>query len=540
MTILRANYYAYKGKSGKQFAEVTIHEIDTQINEDMKKFYANMSVMAILAVTPVIANGQRTLTLDECRQMAVENNKDLKQAETKMVMSGYDKKIALANYFPNISAQGAYAYNSSDVALISDETSGRLKNLGTTVNSAAQSFQQSLMNAITSNPKALAEYLKSPMWQTVTGALSQLDLSEGINAIGEAIDKELHPDMHNLFIGAVSVRQPVFMGGKIVAANKIARLAEELSKTEYDQRYQEVVLGVDEAYWQIVSIANKKKLSEAYADLLHKMEHDVEVTVAEGVATESDKLQIKVKANEADMLLTKATNGLVLSKMLLCKEIGLPLDTEISLVDETVEAIPMVELSQAKDMEQIYADRPEIRSLSLATQIYDKKVDVARADMMPQVAVFADYVMTNPNVSNGFRTSWSGMFNAGVMVNVPIFHAFEAQSKTRKAKAEATIYQTRLDDAKNLINLQVTQLRERESEAFEKFSMAESNLANAEENLRTATIGFEEGVIATNTALAAQTAWLQAHSEYIDAGIELQVLAANINKAEGNIKSNRQ
>ena len=120
------------------------------------------------------------------------------------------------------------------------------------------------------------------------------------------------------------------------------------------------------------------------------------------------------------------------------------------------------------------------------------------------------------------------------MVNIPIFHGFEAMSKTRKAKAEATLYRTQLEDAKNLINLQVTQLRKQEGEAFEKLTMAQNNLSSAEENLRTATVGFEEGVIETNTALAAQTAWLKAHSEYIDAGIELQMLAANLNKAEGN------
>ena len=81
--------------------------------------------------------------------------------------------------------------------------------------------------------------------------------------------------------------------------------------------------------------------------------------------------------------------------------------------------------------------------------------------------------------------------------------------------------------------MQVTQLRKQREEAYEHLRMAESNLENAEENMRVATIGFEEGVIEANTALAAQTAWLQAHSEYIDAGIELQMNAVNLRKAEG-------
>ena len=121
-----------------------------------------------------------------------------------------------------------------------------------------------------------------------------------------------------------------------------------------------------------------------------------------------------------------------------------------------------------------------------------------------------------------------------MLVTVPLFHGMEATNKYRKAKAEATLYRSQLSDAKEMIQLQVTQLRKQENESLEKLTMASNNRLSAEENLRTATVGFEEGVISANTALAAQTAWLQAHSEYIDAGIELQMLAAALDKAEGN------
>lgn len=503
----------------------------------MNKNIARFAALAVTVLTPLVAKAQQTLTLEQCREMAVENNKTLKQAETKVEMAGYDRKIALANYLPNFSATGAYIYNANDIALVSDATSQKLQNMGTMVHSQAQAFTQNLMTAITSNPAAAAEYMKSPMWQTVLGALSQTDLSETINALGKEIDDAFHPDLENIFAGAVTVQQPVFMGGKIIAANKIAKLAEQLSKTQYDQQYQQVVVDVDQAYWQIVSIAAKKKLADSYADLLHKMENDVNLSVQEGVATESDALQIKVKANEADMLKTKSDNGLTLAKMLLCKQIGLDLNSDITLADEGLDAIPVPQMTSNKEMEQIYSDRPETRSLELASQIYDGKVRVARADMMPKIALMAAYSVTNPNLSNGFAKDWNGFFNAGVVVNIPIFHGFEAMSKTRKAKAEATLYRTQLEDAKNLINLQVTQLRKQQGEALEKLAMAESNLSSAEENLRTATAGFEAGVIDTNTTLAAQTAWLKAHSEYIDAGIELQMLAVNLGKAEGSVKA---
>ncbi|MCQ2146119.1 MAG: TolC family protein [Bacteroidales bacterium] len=502
----------------------------------MRSIISIFGLVVILAVAPCSLCAQ-SLSLEQCRQMAIQNNKDLQQARTKVEMAGYDRKVALANYFPNVSATGLYTYNSRNISLVSDDMSSVLTNAGTTVQGNISGAMQQLMQAIQSNPAAAMEYMKSPMWQTVLGALSQTDLSTAINQIGSQIDDALHLDVQNVFAGVVSLQQPIFMGGKIIAANKIARLAEELSKAQYDSQYEQIIVDVDQAYWQIVSIANKKALAESYADLLSKMQRDVAIAVSEGIATESDALTIKVKANEANMMLSKATNGLSLSKMLLCKEIGLDLDSEITLKDEMLSAIPLPQMGPWKDLEQIYKDRSETRSLDLASQIYDGKVTVARADMMPKVALMANYLVSNPSVYNGFSKDWGGMFNAGVIVNIPIFHGFEALQKTRKAKAEATLYRTQLDNAKDLINLQVTQLRKNQTEALEKLDMAQSNLESAEENLRIATVGFENGVIDTNTALAAQTAWLQAHSEYIDAGIELQMTSSSLEKAEGNYKS---
>jgi len=492
-------------------------------------------ILGLLAATmSLTVNAQQVLSLDQCREMAVSNNKALEQARAQVTMAGYDRKIALANYFPNISATGTYLHNSDNIALVSDDMSTTLQNAGTAVQGKLSAQMQTLMQAITSNPAAAAEYMTSPMWQTVLGALSQTDLSAGINAIGTEIDDAFHLDIEDVFLGAVSVQQPVFMGGKIIAANRIARLAEELAENKYETEYQQILVDVDQAYWQIVSIAAKRNLAESYADLLHQMQHNADLAVEAGVKTASDALTIKVKTNEADMLKTKSTNGLKLAKMLLCKQIGLPLDSDIRLVDEDCSIIPEPQMGAAKSMDEIYADRPEIRSLDIAAQIYDKKVAVARADMMPKVALMGAYLYSNPSMNNGFQTEWGGRWSAGVMVNIPIFHAFEATNKTRKAKAEATIYRNRLEDTKNMVNLQVTQLHHQQDEALERLRMAENNLESAEENLRTATVGFEEGVIASDVALAAQTAWLQAHSEYIDAGIELQMTAAQIRKAEGN------
>ncbi|MBO4841748.1 MAG: TolC family protein [Bacteroidales bacterium] len=518
---------------------------------------------SVLVSILAAAQELRPLTLDDCREMAVSTSRDLEQARIDVQMAGYDKKIARANYFPNVKATGAYLYNNRDIALVSDAQSELLCNAGTLLqeqlnaNAAnaigALSGQMSgamtqLMTAIQTNPALAAEYMSSPMWQTVLQMLQGVDpkslaglipdIAEPVNAIGANIDAALHPDLHNVWAAAVTVEQPLFVGGKIIYANQMAGLAEKLAQARYDGAYADVIVDVDQAYWQIVSIAAKDKLAEAYADLLQKMVADVDASVAAGMLTESDALQVKVKANEAEMMHTKSSNGLVLAKMLLCKRIGLPLDTPIVLADEQLEVIPMPALLEEKPLDDIYADRSETRSLTLASEIYDRKAKVARADLMPQVALVGAYTLSNPNAFNGIQNSWDGgMLSAGVMVKIPLFHGFESVNKYRKARAEQKLYVSRLADAQEKIALQVTQQRNLFDEAAKKYTMAESNLSSAEENLRSAKLGYEAGVIPTNTMLGAQTAWLQAHSEYLDAGIEWQMAACLLQKVEGNYKN---
>lgn len=488
-------------------------------------------IAAALCVLPTYAGAQQVLTLDECRQMAVENNNSLKTAQQKIKVAGYDRNIALANYFPKITATGTYMYTSRDWKLIDDDKAAEIQKAGTTL----QNDVTNKMMQIMSDKDVMTKYMTDAAFKKLIDGLQTTDIATPINAIGQHITEALTLDMHNLCGAVVSVQQPVFMGGKIVASNQMAKYAEELAKSQYDAEHAQVLADIEQAYWQIVSIAAKKNLAENYADLLRQMGKDVDALVAEGFATPSDALTIKVKMNEAEMLYTKATNGLALAKMLLCKECGLPLDSEITLADETLDAIPVPQMSPVISDEEVYAARPEIKSLDLAKKIYDKKVAVVRADGLPTVAVMANYAVTNPNVFNGFQNKFGGFFSAGVLVNVPIFHGTEAIQKTRKAKAEAALTQYRLDDAKEMISLQVAQLRQQEGEALEKLTMAESNLENAEENLRVATAGWNEGMIASNVVLQAQTAWLQAHSEYIETGVELQMCAVNLAKAEGRL-----
>jgi outer membrane protein TolC len=235
------------------------------------------------------------------------------------------------------------------------------------------------------------------------------------------------------------------------------------------------------------------------------------------------------------MTLTKVEDGLSLSRMLLCQLCGLDLSTDISLVDEDMENLPVATSAIGADVDMAFSNRPELRSLELATEIYRQKVKVTRASHLPSLALMGSLSASNPSVFNSFEKKFKGMWSVGVMVNVPIWHWGEGYYQVKAAKSEARIAQYQLDDAKDKIELQVNQASFKVKEAEKKLVMAEKNREKADENLRTATLGFREGVIPTNNLLEAQTAWLSAQSDKIDAQIDVKLTDICLKKALGTL-----
>ena len=484
----------------------------------MKKVF----LLTILLSLTFIGKAQNFLSLDSCRALALANNKDLLISNEKISAAHYQRKAAFTNYLPNFSATGAYMRNQKEFSLLNNDQKAALSGLGTNL---AGPIQQVATGIIATHPDL------EPLISSLSGKLLP-----ALDQAGNSLVDALRTDTRNVYAGAITLTQPLYMGGKIRAYNKITKYAEELAQEQHHGGMQEVIMSTDQAYWQVISLVNKKKLAEGYLKLLQQLDGDVEKMINEGVATKADGLSVRVKVNEAEMTLTKVEDGLSLARMLLCQLCGIDLSSPITLADENMEDIPLLTTDPHFDLSTAYENRPEIRSLELATQIYKQKVNVTRAEHLPSIALMGNYMVTNPSVFNSFENKFKGMWNVGVMVQIPIWHWGEGIYKTRAAKAEARIAQYQLQDAREKIELQVNQAAFKVKEAGKKLVMSSKNMEKAEENLRYATLGFKEGVIATSNVLEAQTAWLSAHSEKIDAQIDVKLTEIYLKKSLGTLK----
>lgn len=477
---------------------------------------ATMSARAQgISVTEGAAAGSAVYTLEQCRSLALANNKQLMIARQSMDKAHYQNKEAFAAYLPALDFAGGYMYNQKELSIFSKDQLLPIK----TFNPVTNSYDFNLVT----NP-ATGQPIKTPDGQYIP---SQVAL----------IPKEsMTYDIHNVFFGAVTLTQPVYMGGKIVAMNRLTKYAEELAQQMHLSEAENVVYAVDAAYWQVVSLKNKRDLAVAYVNLLDSLDRNVRLMEKQGVATKSDRLSVDVKLNSAQVDLTKVENGLTLSRMALAQVCGLPINAGMCVVDEEVRA-GIVEAPglSATDIDSAYVRRHDLRALSLGIDIAGQQKKVALSSMLPNVALMGTYSFSNPNMFNGFEKRFSGAFSVGVMVKIPLWHWGGDYAKYRAAAVDETVMRLRLDDAREMVNLQVSQASYKAQEAYKTYHTTLANLESADENLRTATVGFREGVVTSDDVMAAQTAWLKANSENIDAMIDVRLSNTYLSKVLGTM-----
>lgn len=456
------------------------------------------------------------VSLDSCRSMALESNKQLMITRQAMKTAHYQNREAFAAYLPALDFNGGYMYNQKDISIFSKDQYLPIK----TFDIQKGSYEFSLVT----NPET-GMPIKGPDGQYIPKDVAYLPKDA------------MTYDIHNVFFGAVTLTQPIYMGGKIVAMNKITRYAEHLAEQLNNSEAENVVYAVDAAYWMVVSLKSKQKLAQSYVNLLDTLQHNVKLMVDEGVATRSDLLSVDVKLNSAQVDLTKVDNGLSLARMALAQVCGLPVNTVFTLADEDLERADVTgDVAKQYNMEEVYSRRPDLRALEIGVNIAGQAKNVALSDMLPKVAVIGAYGFSNPNMFNGFAKRFNGAFSVGATLSIPIWHWGGNYNKYRAAKSEETIMKLRLSDARDLVDLQVNQASFKAQEAYKTYDMTSTNLAKADDNLRTANLAFKEGVATTDNVMEAQTAWLKAHSEQIDAMIDVYLCNTYLSKALGTLQ----
>ena len=448
------------------------------------------------------------LDLQKCREMALENSKKLQSAEQQQLKSGYEKKSYRANFLPKLSATGVYAY-----------------------------VQKKMDYKIDGG--YLPVYQAEDVGQAIP--VHSIQLNNGKPVIGSDGLPVFHqyafmPDINlalgiqNAYTVGLMLEQPLYMGGKVRSAFRMASIGKEMADWNVKYNRSEVVTEADEAYWQYLRVKEQNKAAEKYLEVVKELVKNVRDACETGMASQNDLLKAQVKQNEAELMVQKAANGLALSGMNLCRVIGIDLHSTLVVKDSLQEDVSSDILGHADDI----SARPEYNMLEKQVQLKEKQVALTRSDFLPQLGVSATYGYGDGIELNG-ESDGVATFAAIASLKIPIYSWGEGRNKVKAMKAEEEMAKLKKEETAELMQLEVARARYNVEDAVMRVRLTRKSLAQAEENLQVSKNRFEVGMETITNYMEAQAQWQKAWSDWINARAELHLNQTYYLKATGRL-----
>lgn len=441
---------------------------------------------------------QPPLTIEQCRAMALENNKQMVIAMAQREKAGYEVKAYRTNYLPKLSATGNYLLTTASMEKIIP-------------------------------PVYLPTYVPDAGGQLVPNILTSVD---GVPLFKEyaffpGMELQLKPNAS--YIAGLCLEQPIYTGGKITSVYRMSQLGERMAQLNEAKTRAEVILQTDEAFWSYIRVCELEKTAAAYREMVLQLQADVNNAFQAGMVPRNDLLRVQVKLNEAELQLMKAVNGVQLAGMQLCHVVGLPLNTVIITEplpeNSTDEALPLPDLTS----------RPEYALLADQVEFKEQQLQLVRSEFLPQVGIAGNLGYANGLKLNGTKLLDRTAFSAVVSVQIPLFHWGEGRHKVRSAMVEKKMAALQQDELTGKMELELQQALQAYEEANASVELTGRSLEQAEENLRECRDRYEAGLETLPALLEAQAMWQQAQSEQIQARSDSRLAATRYLKASGRL-----
>lgn len=448
-----------------------------------------MSKRIILILTlaaAMRAAAQDTLTLQQCRDMALQYNKEVAASNRQTAYARYMVRSTKGNFLPEITASGTAMYSTASGTLGIPEMQLPVLAVGSDGTPAQ------------------------------TGSFAYFP--------GTGVDYKLGM----IYTAGIALQQPLYMGGKVRAAHRMAVLGRDMATQNERLTATEVLVKTDEAYAAVVRCRELREVARSYHALLQSLMRDVDNARQHGMSDKNAVLKVQVRLNESELSLRRADNALRLATMSLCHCIGLPLTSDIH-VSGDMPAVPDHITTQTADV----SARPEAAIMQQQTAIARQQVIVERSELLPQVGIRGAYNYLRGIEVGNHTLLDKGAFSLVLNVSLPITHFGRTTNKVRAARMQAQQRELQQESLTEQMLLQLTQAVNNLDEAHMERQLAERALRQAEENMRVSRSHYEAGLETLSDYLEAQLLWQQAYQQQVEAAYSLYLRYVEYRKAAG-------
>ena len=459
----------------------------------MKK--VTLVMLALTAVMQLPAQEQgRTLSLEEALEMTLSDNPAIRAAEFNHRAAQQERRAAIGLRMPQIGITGSYAYLGKDIEIDLNNMKAPVQNL------AGQILQSGMIPS---------DYIPS-ISQMLSGAM----------AASWALPLQ---DRSLGFVGG-DVTVPLWMGGKINAANRAARINEQTARSQGIQQRNALVSELVERYYGLALARQVVVVRQQVVDGVRKHLEDAAALEAQGMISRSEKLYVEFKMSEAERDLQNAQSQV--------ETIAAALNSTIGQTDDYQPVTAMFILERIEPLDHfrtLAAERnPLLDQVDQKRRLAYEGVRAQRSSFLPQVVAMGGMSFYDYQVSK-VLPRWA----VGVGVNFKLFDGLNREYKYSAAKQTVRRVEALQDKAGNDISVLVEKLYNQMENYRTQMASIEASLAFAEEYLKTKNAAFLEGMSSSTDLIDAELNLAKVKTERIEAAYRYDVSLAQLLEAAG-------
>ena len=433
----------------------------------------------ILFLFPNILFGQDTsLSLDECLQMALSNNENLKNSILEENVSKMTSREYLSVGFPQIQFETGLKYNFE--------------------------IQKSL-----------------------------IDISKFMPGVPEGTEQEVSFGQKYDGIMDFGINQMIFNGSYFVGLAASKALI-ELSEKQTVRAKVDIIESVNKAYYVVLNTKERLSLVNSNLDRIESLLNDTEILYENGFVEKLDVDRIKVSYNNLNAEKIKAERLYDLSLSVLKFQIGFPVNDKLSVKGSIEDVILSVNEYDIQSFD--YSDRIEHSILNTNKRLKSYDLKNNRSQFLPQIYANLSYgYNTSSSEYDLFFNSnrWKNYGTVGLQVIVPIFDGFNKRSKINRSKIVVQQVENQIKFLERSIDLQINQNYIELKNAIESLNVSKDNLVLANEVYNVSEKKYKEGVGSNLEVLDSNNALKTAQTNYYNAYYQAIISKINLEKTLG-------
>ena len=508
-----------------------------------------ISIILLSILCPSSLFAQETLSLQQCREMALQYNKEMAASVKQTESALYTMKSYKGNFFPNFTANGMGLYSTADggfgieggkMPVILYDAAGNLVPTGIYTHFPGINLDYKVgtvyMGGIrVEQPLYMGGKIRAAYRMSVLGK-EMAEMNEALTAtevilktdkayalVVKAQEMKKVADKYNAVLRELLSNVESAYKHGLKPQNDVLKVQEKLTASE-------VIVKTDQAYAQVIKAKEMKKVADKYSAVLTELMKNVESAHKHGLKPQNDVLKVQVKLNESELSIRKAENALRLATMNLCHLIGKPLVSDIRISGN----YPAVEKGMDVQVSDISA-RPDYAILDKQVEIAGQQVRLNRSELLPKVGIMGSYDYVHGFELNDQMLMDKGSFSVLLNVSIPLFHFGERSNKVRAAKAKLVQSRLEQENMNEQMMLELTQAANNLDEARLESELSDRSLLQAEENMKVSKSQYEVGLETLSDYLEAQALWQQAYETQVDAHFQLYLNYVEYLKAAGRL-----